>query len=137
MLFFFNDTATTALYTYCHTLSLHDALPIWLDRHCRGVAKPGRIGPMRASSGVHLPDHRAIGFGGHSALGDVAVGPDADIEHPSVRAGGGEIGRAHVLTPVTNAHLVCRLLLEKKTTRMNTTYHTDTKRRETIKKMNK
>src|SRR3546814_4216573 len=27
----------------------------------------------------------------------------------------GEIGRAHVRTPVTNAHLVCRLLLEKKT----------------------
>src|SRR3546814_8328172 len=26
-----------------------------------------------------------------------------------------EIGRAHVWTPVTNAHLVCRLLLEKKT----------------------
>src|SRR6184192_4610642 len=25
-----------------------------------------------------------------------------------------EIGRAHVLTPVTNRHLVCRLLLEKK-----------------------
>src|SRR3546814_8378389 len=25
----------------------------------------------------------------------------------------GEIGRAHVRTPVTNAHLVCRLLLEK------------------------
>src|SRR3546814_3940483 len=27
-----------------------------------------------------------------------------------------QIGRAHVCTPVTNAHLVCRLLLEKKTT---------------------
>src|SRR3546814_8361238 len=27
-----------------------------------------------------------------------------------------EIGRAHVRTPVTNAHLVCRLLLEKKNT---------------------
>src|SRR3546814_9144577 len=27
---------------------------------------------------------------------------------------GFEIGRAHVCTPVTNAHLVCRLLLEKK-----------------------
>src|SRR3546814_2439513 len=27
-----------------------------------------------------------------------------------------EIGRAHVCTPVTNAHLVCRLLLEKKKT---------------------
>src|SRR3546814_7815497 len=26
--FFFNDTATTEIYTYCHTLSLHDALPI-------------------------------------------------------------------------------------------------------------
>src|SRR3546814_20354748 len=27
--FFFNDTATTEIYTYGHTLSLHDALPIW------------------------------------------------------------------------------------------------------------
>src|SRR3546814_3065832 len=26
-----------------------------------------------------------------------------------------QIGRAHVLTPVTNAHLVCRLLLSQKT----------------------
>src|SRR3546814_16549733 len=26
--FCFNDTATTEIYTYCHTLSLHDALPI-------------------------------------------------------------------------------------------------------------
>src|SRR3546814_4109755 len=28
-----------------------------------------------------------------------------------------EIGRAHVCTPVTNAHLVCRLLLDKKNKR--------------------
>src|SRR3546814_8119607 len=28
-----------------------------------------------------------------------------------------KIGRAHVWTPVTNAHLVCRLLLEKKKTK--------------------
>src|SRR3546814_13993155 len=28
-IFFFNDTATTEIYTYCHTLSLHDALPIF------------------------------------------------------------------------------------------------------------
>ena len=27
--FFFNDTATTEIYTCRHTLSLHDALPIW------------------------------------------------------------------------------------------------------------
>src|SRR3546814_16372691 len=26
--FFFNDTSTTEIYTYLHTLSLHDALPI-------------------------------------------------------------------------------------------------------------
>src|SRR3546814_7660884 len=31
--FFFNDTATTEIYTYLHTLSLHDALPIcaWMS----------------------------------------------------------------------------------------------------------
>src|SRR3546814_7046675 len=33
-----------------------------------------------------------------------------------------QIGRAHVCTPVTNAHLVCRLLLEKK--KNTTTTHT-------------
>src|SRR3546814_9484931 len=27
--FFFNDKATTGIYTYCHTLSLRDALPIY------------------------------------------------------------------------------------------------------------
>src|SRR3546814_9887339 len=35
-----------------------------------------------------------------------------DIARPDVAID--EIGRAHVLTQVTNAHLVCRLLLEKK-----------------------
>src|SRR2546430_3676965 len=38
--FFFNDTATTEIYT----LSLHDALPIWLHRrrlHAHGVGAPG------------------------------------------------------------------------------------------------
>src|SRR3546814_14338619 len=30
---FFNDTATTAIYTYLHTLSLHDALPIFARGH--------------------------------------------------------------------------------------------------------
>src|SRR3546814_17980660 len=29
MFVFFNDPATTVIYTYCHTLSLHDALPIF------------------------------------------------------------------------------------------------------------
>src|SRR3546814_16822357 len=30
--FYFNDTATTEIYTYCHTLSLLDALPIFIAR---------------------------------------------------------------------------------------------------------
>src|SRR5216110_3731342 len=35
MCFFFNDTATTEIYTSSHTLSLHDALPIYPERgHC-------------------------------------------------------------------------------------------------------
>src|SRR6266702_8202957 len=34
MIFFFNDTATTAIYT----LSLHDALPIWPDRLAERLA---------------------------------------------------------------------------------------------------
>src|SRR3546814_20827436 len=40
-LFFFNDTATTEIYTYGHTLSLHDALPIWFGRftHCTAMRK--------------------------------------------------------------------------------------------------
>src|SRR3546814_4695659 len=33
--FFFHDTATTEIDTYCHTLSLHDALPIWSDEVAR------------------------------------------------------------------------------------------------------
>src|SRR5258705_6124303 len=37
-LFFFNDTATTEIYT----LSLHDALPISPQRGGRGKGKPGR-----------------------------------------------------------------------------------------------
>src|SRR5216110_522739 len=37
--FFFNDTATTEIYTSSHTLSLHDALPIWASCHllCRAL----------------------------------------------------------------------------------------------------
>src|SRR3546814_7156244 len=62
---FFNDTATTAIYTYLHTLSLHYALPIWRRRSSsrslprsrrRARLRPisrlpisvsGRDGPMR------------------------------------------------------------------------------------------
>src|SRR2546430_9224189 len=51
--FFFNDTATTEIYT----LSLHDALPIFLSRAQDRAGGPGdRVGPRR-----HLPVGTADG----------------------------------------------------------------------------
>src|SRR3546814_2652488 len=41
------------------------------------------------------------------------VGPPAFAARGQFLRGWHEIGRAHVCTPVTNAHLVCRLLLAK------------------------
>src|SRR3546814_1122996 len=43
---------------------------------------------------------------------DFAVGAGLDDDVAELLFG--QIGRAHVCTPVTNAHLVCRLLLDKK-----------------------
>src|SRR2546429_5341233 len=39
--FFFNDTATTEIYT----LSLHDALPIWIERQREVREREGRLTP--------------------------------------------------------------------------------------------
>src|SRR3546814_5508033 len=49
----------------------------------------------------------------------IAAPSGGAIRTLGVRAGMSEIGRAHVSTPVTNAHLVCRLLLEKKNKKHN------------------
>src|SRR3546814_11595393 len=38
---FFNDPATTEIYTYVHTLSLHDALPIYRRQPARARAAVG------------------------------------------------------------------------------------------------
>src|SRR3546814_7421504 len=38
IVFFFNDTATTQFYTYLHTLSLHDALPISTEHDLDAIA---------------------------------------------------------------------------------------------------
>src|ERR1041385_306254 len=45
--FFFNDTATTEIYT----LSLHDALPIWIDANYRTLADRDHRGITGKSSG--------------------------------------------------------------------------------------
>src|SRR3546814_5652967 len=65
------------------------------------------IGDRRGIS-LHHPRIEPLLFGRQAV-------PRRDFGRPRRQAcAGGEIGRAHVCTPVTNAHLVCRLLLEKK-----------------------
>src|SRR3546814_19968271 len=44
--FLFNDPATTAIYTYCHPRSLHDALPILPDLELRAAGRGVRQDPL-------------------------------------------------------------------------------------------
>src|SRR3546814_4853297 len=68
--FFFNDTAPPEIYTYRHTLSLHDALPLSTP-----FRRPRRIAQQHLDA-----DERAQGQQrqqvGEVALGDVAEGQD-------------------------------------------------------------
>src|SRR3546814_7644320 len=87
-----------------HTLSLHDALRILLvatacDEHTVAVRFEPEVGDVyRFEADVETEVVRTVD-------GVTTEASDAATL---------EIGRAHVCTPVTNAHLVCRLLLEKK-----------------------
>src|SRR3546814_15960305 len=67
MFFFFNDTATTEIYTYCHTLSLHDALPI-----CTWLRAAVRSGPVSTNVPSRSKTTRSNGnaFMGASCAGD-------------------------------------------------------------------
>src|SRR3546814_6921391 len=72
------------------------------------LALTGTLGG-EAGGGVLAPSAVAAD---HSAL----VAPEVcQRMHQIVDTACSQIGRAHVCTPVTNAQLVCRLLLEKKT----------------------
>src|SRR3546814_8975405 len=73
MLFlFFNDTATTEIYTYGHTLSLHDALPIYRARAPQGAPRAAgataavieRDVPLRALAVFAHPDDPEVSCGG-------------------------------------------------------------------------
>src|SRR3546814_18981568 len=50
VLCFFNETATTEIYPYCHTLSLHDALPIYNREHAPRHGIVERTGGQRERS---------------------------------------------------------------------------------------
>src|SRR3546814_16981774 len=49
--FFCNDSATTDIYTYCHTLSLHDALPFSQDHLARRPITITAPAPPQSTSG--------------------------------------------------------------------------------------
>src|SRR2546422_7156299 len=87
--FFFNDTATTEIYT----LSLHDALPI--SREERRTQ-----GRDYGSGRGHAHRHRCGRLVGRSRGPDVGRAGDRSEEHTSELQ--------------SRLHLVCRLLLEKK-----------------------
>src|SRR3989442_11832726 len=88
LFFFFNDTATTEIYT----LSLHDALPI-SSRYQLDCAPNGLSAPLKpaSTSSVKNPAHGAWRNCGRSSRSE---------EHTSELQ--------------SRPHLVCRLLLEKK-----------------------
>src|SRR2546429_4087931 len=85
--FFFNDTATTEIYT----LSLHDALPISCFHGAASAAPAGR-------SGIMLPE---VSLGLWQNFGDTKPLEDQRSEE-------------HTSELQSRLHLVCRLLLEKK-----------------------
>src|SRR5213596_4219883 len=67
--FFFNDTATTEIYTRPHTLSLHDALPITVALSAERLAGtfPGNLGIElttidRKSNTSELQSHGLISY---------------------------------------------------------------------------
>src|SRR3546814_14620665 len=97
--FFFQDTATTEIYTYCHTLSLHDALPILRPSSARGA----RATPALIAAGVMsplTPEGAApiSGVGAGSAVPGLATGaaPLWSRNRLSRAPPRSKIGRAHV-----------------------------------------
>src|SRR2546429_4516048 len=97
--FFFNDTATTEIYT----LSLHDALPI-----CRFAERP-EVVPLQEHRVriVQLVEHPIDRHLIQPALVDRI---DVVVGHV------GERSEEHTSELQSRLHLVCRLLLEKKKT---------------------
>src|SRR3712207_7938745 len=102
MFFFFNDTATTEIYT----LSLHDALPI-----CEHVGHVAGLQP-----GLHEVVALAAARPGLDVDGDVRVlrGEVGGEPFGPLGAGLGVRSEEHTSELQSRQYLVCRLLLEKK-----------------------
>src|SRR3546814_17759352 len=95
VVFLFNDTATTEIYTYGHTLSLHDALPICLDQERRPVVRPDQdeVAPAQIGGGaIHgaqagLAVERTLGSDGHFGRGGGRI-----VRHRVAAGSGGGTG---------------------------------------------
>src|SRR3546814_8938665 len=79
---------------------------LWCTTSLRGLAG-GNLAVTELEEGVHSGDASGVVPSRFRLLRQLL----SRIEVPDT-----EIGRAHVWTPVTNAHLVCRLLLDTKNT---------------------
>src|SRR2546430_5878650 len=89
--FFFNDTATTEIYT----LSLHDALPI----SNRSMIAPGRKSTCSPMS-LRIVSSATVPVPNVSTFKEIGCAPPRSEEHTSELQ--------------SQSNLVCRLLLEKK-----------------------
>src|SRR3712207_7206140 len=98
LFFFFNDTATTEIYT----LSLHDALPIYEHRGL-GADQAGGVGQHQVGDPFGGVGPHQVGLG--SAEG-------ADLPARS---------EEHTSELQSRQYLVCRLLLEKKKKKLRST----------------
>src|SRR3712207_8329504 len=102
VLFFFNDTATTDIYT----LSLHDALPI-----CRRSTRAGPARPRRVRGVGVRPTGRPAASAAPAGRRDVAAAaPSGRAARSRPRSRSEE----HTSELQSRQYLVCRLLLEKK-----------------------
>src|SRR3712207_9545508 len=91
--FFFNDTATTEIYT----LSLHDALPI------------STLGLWRRDAEGGCMAERLVGRGPYRQTGPEPVGEGSETGRAAP-----ERSEEHTSELQSRQYLVCRLLLEKK-----------------------
>src|SRR3712207_8655423 len=107
MFFFFNDTATTEIYT----LSLHDALPIWPQRSATDRSSPGRSSP--AATATTSSSSRAA---------QLAVTPSASSSASTRCRSMRSRSEEHTSELQSRQYLVCRLLLEKKTSQSHISF---------------
>src|SRR3712207_9346844 len=101
LVFFFNDTATTEIYT----LSLHDALPICLASAIRLATNPTSSGPGAGRGTVVIPLSGGTG----------TLSPRMSAGRASMTGPGRPVrSEEHTSELQSRQYLVCRLLLEKK-----------------------